>query len=113
MDVMYTDLKKKHLIRFRMILFCVSKKESVCMTVSSVGSILIYATGSRLNGVRSDYYKVPSVVPQESHLCPVLFLFFVNDISCFKNCRYLMFANGLKIYRTVSSISDVSLFQED
>lgn len=58
--------------------------------------------------------KVTSGVPQGSHLGPLLFLLFVNDISlCFIYSRFLMFADDVKIYMSVGEKEDCSRIQSD
>jgi len=51
-------------------------------------------------------------VPQGSHLAPILFLIFINDIQ-FQNCTKLMFADDIKIFRTVNNQSEADLLQLD
>jgi len=55
---------------------------------------------------------VLSDVQQSSHLGSLLFN--INDISsCFKNCKFLLFADDLKLYSKVSSHDECDLIQED
>lgn len=67
-----------------------------------------------VHGFKSDDYIARSGVPQGSHLEPILFLIFINDISdSVKHCRYSIFADDLKLYLCVKSQSDVTLLQND
>ena len=62
----------------------------------------------------SDPIKVHSGVPQGSHLGPVLFNVFINDLTDnFKTCRYLMYADDVKIFNTINSDQDAMLLQDD
>lgn len=67
-----------------------------------------------LKNYRSEEYTVTSGVPQGSHLGPLLFIISVNDInSCFKHCRFLLYADDLKIFRKVHDINDAEKLQSD
>lgn len=61
----------------------------------------------------SDEFDVTSGVPQGSHLGPLLFSLFVNDLGNLLSSNFLMFADDLKIFREVSSTHDILLLQND
>lgn len=62
----------------------------------------------------SDYIHVPSGVPQGSHIGPLLFLLFINDISeIFTNSQCLLYADDLKLYRKIDTCQDCILLQDD
>lgn len=67
----------------------------------------------KFNGAVSNSFNIPSGVPQGSHLGPLIFIIFVNDICSLLHCDCLMYADDLKIYRTVSSSLDCFALQED
>lgn len=67
-----------------------------------------------LNGYCSASYKITSGVPQGSHLGPILFNMFINDITdCFHHSTPYMFADDLKILKIINSYNDVLLLQKD
>lgn len=65
----------------------------------------------RVDGHLSSNYDVKTGVPQGSHLGPILFNIFINDIGVNFNSEYLLYADDLKIYRRITSNSDSQALQ--
>jgi len=67
-----------------------------------------------VNGCLSEIIYVDSGVGQGSHLGPILFLIFINDIGdVIRNAEFLLFADDLKLYKNISSHEDRLLLQDD
>lgn len=60
----------------------------------------------KCDGGFSDSFPVLSGVPQGSHLGPLLFNLFINDIATHISSDHLMFADDIKIFTVVQSITD-------
>lgn len=67
----------------------------------------------KLGAVKSDPFQVTSGVPQGSHLGPLLFVLFVNDLCSELKSSKTMYADDLKIFRVISSLVDCCALQED
>lgn len=83
--------------------------------ISSIHTYLIDRTQYvKINDNLSHSFKVNSGVPQGSHLGPLLFLIFINDITNeLKYSRCLLYADDLKIFLPVASIEDHEQLQAD
>jgi hypothetical protein len=66
-----------------------------------------------LNGCRSEPFVVTSGVPQGSHLGPLFFLLFINDITKHINSQCLLYADDLKIFRQITNVGDCLILQKD
>ena len=68
----------------------------------------------RVSNWVSDSQCVPSGVPQGSHLGPLLFIAFINDLpGIIQNSQVLLYADDVKLYRDIKSPLDASLLQLD
>ena len=67
----------------------------------------------RFLGHDSDTYKVSSGVLQGSHLGPLLFLIFINDVSLFFDIDFLLYADDLKIFLRVEKTEDCLKLQQN
>lgn len=64
-------------------------------------------------GYKSESFSPPSGVPQGSVLGPLLFNIFINDLGNLLHCKYLLFADDLKIYICIRSSEDCGILQND
>lgn len=116
LDVVYTDFSKAFdKIDHELLLLKLCKIGIHSWTLKWLRS---YLCGRKqyvnVNGVHSFVFNVLSGVPQGSHLGPLLFILFINDItSCFKYSNCLMYADDLKLFRTINEHHDAVLLQSD
>ena len=66
-----------------------------------------------VRGEYSEWVDVISRVPQGSVLGHILFLIYANDIPETVNCSIKMFADDTKLFRTVKTIDDCNILQND
>ena len=68
----------------------------------------------RINGAESREYLAPSGVPQGSHLGPLLFLLFINDLSLVElSGDILLFADDIKLFFEICNVRDCTRLQND
>ncbi len=115
-DVIYTDFQKafdkvNHDIM-------VNKLEAIGFSKPLVALFQSYLTGRKQYVAYKNSYSLPydcsSGVPQGSNLGPYLFLLYINDITTvIKQSKILLYADDIKIYRRIQTISDTYGLQED
>lgn len=68
----------------------------------------------RIKGNLSNVYYSNSGVPQGSHLGPLLFLLFINDIDeKLQHSKILLYADDVKLFNTINSPLDQTKLQKD
>nr|BAK26811.1 putative reverse transcriptase [Culex quinquefasciatus] len=68
----------------------------------------------RFQNVLSESIHVTSGVPQGSHLGPLLFILYVNDISfILKKINVLVYADDMKLYMEIGNANDSHVFQNE
>ena len=67
----------------------------------------------RLGSTKSQTFSVASGVPQGSILGPLIFILFINDLCGNIKSSKLLYADDLKIFRTINSVVDCVALQAD
>jgi len=67
----------------------------------------------KCNNVTSEPFHVSSGVPQGSHLGPILFNIFIDDVKDSLSCRFLLFADDMKLFSIIKNTNDAILLQGD
>lgn len=66
-----------------------------------------------IDGAKSSVCKTISGVPQGSVLGPALFLVYINDIPINIQSEIRLFADDILLYRTIKTLNDHKILQED
>jgi hypothetical protein len=116
LDCIYTDYSKAFDRVSHPIL--IAKLQSLGMDGSLLSWFRSYLEGRNqtvsLSGVLSPPFVASSGVPQGSHLGPILFNIFINDLFCeFDGVRFVVFADDLKIYQEIENVHDCEMLQRN
>lgn len=115
-DVMYSDFSKAFdKINHNLLLDKLSKAGvhgDLLRWIKSYISNRLQAVS--IKGFISDYRSVSSGIPQGSHLGPLLFNFYINDIgNNLSNSNYLLYADDAKIFNVIRNESDCVSLQRN
>lgn len=115
-DTIYTDIRKAFdRILHRLLL---GKLRELGVHSSLLQWIQSYLSGRtqyvKIMGWKSQHFDVSSGIPQGSHLGPLLFLIFFNDVTAvMKSSSCSLFADDLKMYKEVRTFKDCLELQRD
>lgn len=115
-DVIYTDFSKAFdKVNHDILLHKLSLMGFCFTTLKWLSSYLYNRTQQvKFRGVTSKVIEVSSGVPQGSHLGPILFTLFINDLpSIILHSKVLMYADDVKIFKTFKEPNDQLLLQSD
>ena len=116
-DAIYTDFSAAfQSVNHKLLLFKLS--ESYCISGKIFDWFVSYLSEREqrviVNGKTSEWAKVKSGVPEGALLAPLLFSLFINDLpTVVSSSKCVMYADDVKIYRQITSLTDCDLLQTD
>lgn len=66
-----------------------------------------------IKGFKSTPVPIKSGVPQGSHLGPLFFIIFINDLTSRLKCPCLLYADDLKVFSNINEMDDCVTLQND
>ena len=109
-DVIYMDFQKPHK---RLI----NKLYNYNISNELINWIEAFLTDRKqkvaVNGKESKWHNVTSGIPQGSVIGPLLFVLYINDLPELTKSDTFLFADDIKIFRTISDKNDQGTLQDD
>lgn len=116
LDLVYTDFAKAFDSVSRKVLISKLRELGIVDPLLSwINDYLRYRKQIvRIEDSNSREILVTSGVPQGSHLGPLLFILFINDLPLvLRHCQILLYTDDAKLFAPVNSIDDAQLVQRD
>ena len=66
-----------------------------------------------VNGKESNWHDVTSGIPQGTVLGPLLFELYINDLPYLTQSDTFLFADDIKIFRSIKNTNDQDILQQD